>query len=337
MDAPGNLVESYPRLMNMAVQAVKAAAESLEQLPAGESAEVLARALGGVDGRQLGEAVNAVSRLLIAVHQARPGLLAESRVGVVAGVVEVVDFGKLRVALTEQCHSSLSVLEGKLDQVAGSPLALANLLNVAPQVANDLLRIAAKALGYLKFPDEVLASALFTLLRDIDMSALADLLNGATALVVALSRGDRLLGGVNEPYFKQVLDEMVDEVAAGVDPALLQEAGQALGSDLKVVGEVASGRVSVDTGAMAAKALARLKEAVLSHPVVKSKLAPAEIDAAELERTVEGLVDRAVEAALRNGSVVRAVLRPAGRGLLRYLNALLKKSRFSRFLNRKKK
>lgn len=299
------LIESYPFLVNQVVQVVKATAESLEQLPADESAEMLAEAFRGVDGKKLGEAVNAVSQLLIAVHQASPGLLAQSRVGVISDAAAAVDFGQLRVALTEHCHSCMAVLEGKVDSVVGSPLALANLLNVVPQIANDLIRITAKALGYMKLPDELLASALFTLVRDIDMREVADAVNAASGLVVALSRGDRILGGVNEPFFKKVLSEMMDEAAAGIDGDLLKEAGLALGSDLKVIGEVVSERVSIDT------------------------------DAEKLERTVQGLVDRLVEAALRNGGMVRAVLRPVFKGLVRYVAAIIKRARVLRFFKKK--
>ncbi len=155
------LINGYPRAINLGIQIARAMVESLEQLPADRSADMLAQALKGVDGKEVGEAINSLSRLLIAVHQARPGLMAESRVSVISDAVGAVDFGKLRVALTAHYQSRMSMLEGKVDHVVGFPLGLANLLNVVPPLANDLLRILAKALEYMKFPDELLSERPF--------------------------------------------------------------------------------------------------------------------------------------------------------------------------------
>ncbi len=234
------LVHSYPRFVNLGIQIARAMVESLEQLPVDKSTELLAQALGGVDGKELGETINSLSRLLIALHRTKPGLMAESKVGVVSDAVGVVDFGKLREALTFHYRSRLSMLEGKVDHVVGFPLGLANLLNVVPPLVNDLLRIAGKTLGYMKFPDELLANATFTLLADIDMHELGQVLNAAAELVIALSHGDWVLGSGGEPFLKKVLNNLVDELAAGVDGPRLKEAALALGGNGKVIGEVFS-------------------------------------------------------------------------------------------------
>lgn len=234
------LVNGYPRAINLGIQIARAMVESLEQLPADRSAEMLAEAIEGVNGKELGETINALSRLLIAVHDARPGLMAESRVGVVADTVGVVDFGKLRKALTAHYQSRMAVLEGKVDYVVGSPLALANLLNVLPSLINDLLRILGKALTHMKFPDELLANALFTLLQDIDMNELGQVVNATAELVIALSHGDLIMGIGAEPYLKEVLSNMGSELAGAVDGPRLKEVALALGSYGKVIGGMLS-------------------------------------------------------------------------------------------------
>ena len=92
----------------------------------------------------------------------------------------------------------------------------------------------------MKFPDELLASALFTLVQDIDMHEVGQVLNAAAELVIALSHGDWILGSGGEPILKKVLNNIVDELAAGVDGPRLKEAALALGGDGKVIGEVFS-------------------------------------------------------------------------------------------------
>ncbi|GEM_PF-1869417 len=447
------LISGYPRFLNLGVQVVRALVESLEQMPVDRSAEMLAQAFGGVDGRELGEAINSLSRLLIAVHQARPGLMAESRVGVISDVADTVDFGKLRVALTAHYHSRMSMLEGKVDHVVGFPLGLANLLNVVPPLVNDLLRILAKTLEYMKFPDELLASALFTLVQDVDMNEVGRMLNAASALVIAHSHGDWILGSGGKPMLKKVLDDAAGKLSAAVDGPQLKEAALALGGDGKVIGEVFSEHMFKDerttlafmgvilttvnsllrstagvfekvsmlppetlarlaegleddlqaeelgravnaaalilsrisesnpdlvrhaaarllsalepeqTGAAARTVALQLKDAVLANPELSARLAPAAVgqtinsglasfnrftrarparvasglngtlsalDAGELSRAVEDTIRAAVEAALANREVVRAVMRPVIAGVFKYLAGSLRNARIFR-------
>jgi len=286
------LINGYPRFLNLGVQVVRALVESLEQMPVDRSAEMLAQALGGVEGRELGEAINSLSRLLIAVHQARPGLMAESRVGVISDAADTVDFGKLRVALTAHYHSRMSMLEGTVDHVVGFPLGLANLLNVVPPLVNDLLRILAKALEYMKLPDELLASALFTLVQDVDMNEVGRMLNAASALLIALSHGDWILGGGGKPMLKKVLDDSVDKLSAAVDGPQLKEAALALGGDGKVIGEVFSERMFKDertTLAFMGFVLTTVNSLLRSTAGVFEKL--SELPPETLARLAEGLED----------------------------------------------
>jgi hypothetical protein len=447
------LINGYPRFLNLGVQVVRALVESLEQMPVDRSADMLAQALKGVDGKEVGETINSLSRLLIAVHQAKPGLMAESRVSVISDAVGAVDFGKLRVALTAHYHSRMSMLEGKVDHVVGFPLGLANLLNVVPPLVNDLLRILAKALEYMKFPDELLASALFTLVQDVDMNEVGRMLNAASELVIALSHGDWILGSGGKPMLKKVLYDTVDKLAAAVDGLQLKEAALALGGDGKVIGEVFSEHMFKDerttlafmgfilttvnsllrstagvfeklselppetlarlaegleddlqaeelgrainaaalilnrisesnpdlvrhaagrllsalepeqTGAAARTVALQLKEAVLANPELSARLAPAAVgqtinsglasfnrftrarpalvasglngtlsalDAGELSRAVEGAIRAAVEAALANREVVRAVMRPVIAGVFKYFTGSIRNARIFR-------
>ena len=286
------LVYGYPRAINLGIQIARTMVESLEQLPADRSADMLAQALKGVDGKEVGETINSLSRLLIAVHQAKPGLMAESRVSVISDAVGAVDFGKLRVALTAHYHSRMSMLEGKVDHVVGFPLGLANLLNVVPPLVNDLLRILAKALEYMKFPDELLTSALFTLVQDVDMNEVGRMLNAASELVIALSHGDWILGSGGKPMLKKVLDDTAGKLAAAVDGPQLKEAALALGGDGKVIGEVFSEHMFKDertTLAFMGFILTTVNSLLRSTAGVFEKL--SELPPETLARLAEGLED----------------------------------------------
>ena len=450
------MIRGFPRVVNFSVQLLKALAESLDRLSVDRSSEMLAGALRQVDGVEIGQVINALSRFLIKLHEAKPGLIADSRVALISDAVGEVDFGKLRKAATEHYHSKLLVLEGKVDKVVGFPLGLANLLNVVPPLLNDLLRILAKTLTHLKFPDELLANALFTLVGDIDMREAGQVLNAAADLVIALSHGDQILGNESEPLLKEVLIRLGRELSANVNAGMLKEAALALGKDGKVIGEVFSEYVfSTDartlsflnallvpingvvkmlgetvvkiaelpdgviaqmaegmeenfeaeevgrlfnslttlfnrmaaknpdmvsemlkrvitpldleqSGAACKTLVLQMKDAAFAAPNLSSKLAPsvigktvntglvsfnrfskekaeflavglsdalAELDAKELNQAVDGAMSQLVEAALRNGEIVKAVIRPIISGGFKYVKGSIKNMRvFRRFI-----
>ncbi len=58
------------------------------------------------------------------------------------------------------------------------------------------------------------------------------------------------------------------------------------------------------------------------------------VDARELSQAVDGLINPVVEAALANGRIVRAVLRPLIKGIFKYLTGSVKNSRVFRRLRR---
>lgn len=170
------------------------------------------------------------------------GSLVESMTRAVGPAVKKVantaDFGKVRVGLTQHFERRREELSGEAPTF--NPVVLSNLLGVVPPLTNYLLRVLTRALQGLNLPSEILASATFQLLEDIDQAELGGLVNALSDVVISLHRGNLLLGR-DEPRFKQVLERVSRELLDHVDGERFKEAAIALGEDGKVIGQVVSG------------------------------------------------------------------------------------------------
>ncbi|MBC7248329.1 MAG: hypothetical protein H5T73_11210 [Actinobacteria bacterium] len=170
------------------------------------------------------------------------GSLAESMMKATGATLKKIgntaDFGKVRVGLTRHFESRREELSGEPPTL--NPVVLSNLLGVVPPLTNYLLRVFTRALQGMNLPSEILASATFQLLEDIDQAELGGLVNALCDVVISLHRGNLLLGR-DEPRFKQVLERVSGKLLDNVDAERFKEAAVALGEDGKVIGQVVSG------------------------------------------------------------------------------------------------
>lgn len=150
-------------------------------------------------------------------------------------VWNTADFGKIRVGVTGHLEGRMAELEGEPGII--NPVAISNLLGIVPPLTNYLLRALTRTLKALNLPGEVLASAVFQLLEDIDQRELGGLVNTLADVVVALHRGNLLLGR-DEPRLKGVLERVSRELVENVDGERFKHMLIALKEDGAVIGGV---------------------------------------------------------------------------------------------------
>lgn len=228
------LVRSYPHLFSAAVQMVRLFAESLDALPAEESADLLGDTLSRIDGREIGEAVNSVAQLIIQIHEKDPDLYPQKRLSITAGAVDAIDFGKLRKAVNYRVQERLDLLRNEVELMGNDPIALINLFSVVTPLLNNLLRILSQAFQSLTLPAEALTYALFTILEDIDWKGLGQTINYGANFVNTLYRGDLLLGD-GSPRFKEVAARISHDLVDALDGEVLAEVLVSLGDEASIL------------------------------------------------------------------------------------------------------
>jgi hypothetical protein len=224
------LIEAVPRLVSAAAQAVKSFVESMEGMPAEKGAELVARSYAQVDGGEIGEAVNALSRLIIRLHEENPELFAANRTGVVSDVMQAMDFGKLRKAITYRVGERLELTRREVELLGESPMALINIFSVVAPIVNDALQVLKTLFDILALPAEAMTYALLKIMEDIDWREFAAVVNGAAALVINLHRGSLILGD-GSLYTRGPFLRISSDLVAGLDGQALAEAIAAVGEE----------------------------------------------------------------------------------------------------------
>jgi hypothetical protein len=224
------LVKTIPSVISAATEILKSFMESLEGMPAEKSTELLASSLSQVDGKELGETVNAVTSLVIRLHEQNPEFYPEKRLNIAAGVVEEVDFGKLRKALIYRSQERMSLLRNEVEMIGDEPMAIINLFSVITPMINNLFDVLNAALETLTLPSEATAYAVFKILQDIKWQEFASIINGLAGFIIALHRGNLILGD-GSLESRAVFARISEDIIANLNPQDVAEAIQAIGEE----------------------------------------------------------------------------------------------------------
>lgn len=171
--------------------------------------------------------------------------------------IRAADFGKIRSAITRQAKVNHPVTESVVTAIVSDPVIFANLINILPPLLNNLLKGTANALARIDFPPEILASAVFNLLGDLEAEELGEIVNNLSRLINNLHEGSAVLGR-EEPRFRPVLQSFLEKALQSVDETQAARALLALGEDLEVVLCVAA-----DTAAEKPELLEKMFSALL--------------------------------------------------------------------------
>ena len=224
------LVRSVPGIVGAVTQIVKSFAESLENMPAEKSTELLASSLSQVNGKEIGEAVNTISRLYIRLHEQDPEFYPVNKLGIASGVVEEVDFGKLRKALIFRNEERMELLRSEVEMMSDEPMAIINLFSVVTPMLNNLIEVLKAAFETLEMPSEATAFAVFKILQDINWNEISNAVNGLAGLIVTLHRGNLILGD-GSLESRTVFTRISEDLLSGLEPQAIAEAIQAIGEE----------------------------------------------------------------------------------------------------------
>ena len=246
-DFTSALVESLPRLVSAAAHAVKAFAESMEGIPAAEAVELIAKSYAQVKGEEIGEALNALSRLVIRLHEENPTLFTAYKSSLIAEALQAADFGKLRKAITYRAGERLDLARREVELLGDNPLALINIFSVLAPVINDALEVLKALFDILALPAEAVTYALFKILQDIDWKDVAAVINGVSAFIVNVHRGNLILGD-GSLYSREPLQRIGSDLAGALDGQVLAEAIAAAGEEAEALASALAKRILENEG-----------------------------------------------------------------------------------------
>jgi len=239
------LARALPGALNAMFDTVAGAAAALGSLEPPDREAALRRLLSGADGERMAAAINGLAALGIQVVRDHPTLVAGDEGPDWTALVQGIDHGKLREALAALSGLTRRGAESVAQRWLADPVAVANLVLLVPVLVNDAVRLGSFVVDRLDLPDEVLASAIFNVLREVDLAALAGLINGAAQTISVLHLGSRTLGR-EEPAFQAVFARLLDGLVESLDWRALSDAVVALGEDGDVMARVVARRLTTD-------------------------------------------------------------------------------------------
>ncbi len=197
--------------------------KKVDPVTAGRFITSLFRWLGGAAGRDEEEIEKSSREKMKFYHEA----------------MKAADFGVIRTGIVKNSAANYPVGESVIAYMVSDPLIFANLFSMLPPLLNNTLKGVGAAINNLDFPPEILASAIFNFLDDLDGDAVCNIINGLSGFINGLHEGNLILGR-DEPRFRSVFQRFMEKSFGEVDEEEAAAAFLALFEDSEVVLTVAA-------------------------------------------------------------------------------------------------
>jgi hypothetical protein len=231
------LVGQLPRSINFIVAFLDELGRQLQNVPPELIKAFTSEMVRKIDREQLQTLPHTLGPLFATFGSAKER--QETMVNFLRKKLNSTDFGKLRKAITGRADDIYPLAEALAEAVISDPVAFANLLYIFPPLLNNCFRLTAKSLAKIDFPPEILASAVFNFIDDLETEELGSIITSLSHLINGLHQGSAVLGG-NQPRFQAILERLTTKILKGLDQEETAEAIIALGEDLEVLFTVAA-------------------------------------------------------------------------------------------------
>ena len=199
-------------------------------------------AYGGVDPVAAGAFVTSVFRWLgnaAGKDEKEIQASAEQKSAFYLAALKSTNFGLIRTGIEKNAKANYEVADSVISYMVSDPIIFANLFSLLPPLVNNALKGTSAAINNLDFPPEILASAIFNFLDEMDGEAICSIVNGLSGFINGLHEGSLILGR-DEPRFRPVLQRFMEKSFAAVNEEEAASAMLALFEDSEVILTVAA-------------------------------------------------------------------------------------------------
>ena len=237
------LVGRFNLLMSAAALSA-ALSDYVSGLPEEERLKLLSEVMSGLDGAKLAGSMNSVSVLLLKMRDEKAPV-DEPLALATRAFMENTDFGKAREAFEWWCELVTSTTGEAIELMMENPVLTANIVGMLPPLMNTLIRLFAKFVDSMDLPAEILASALFNIIDELDAEEIGRGLTAVARQVNSLHEGNKVLGG-EEPRFRAVFSGFMSRMLDETDPEQVAAMLVAVAEDVETMAGVLSGIAARD-------------------------------------------------------------------------------------------
>ena len=270
-------------------------------LSAEERSRLVEDIMSELDGGKLAASMNSVSSFLLKLRN-EDAPIEEPVALATREFIEQADFGKTREAFEWWCGLMTSTGSEAIEEMMANPVVAANIFAMLPPLVNAVIRLFSKFVDSMNLPSEILASALFNIISELDAEELGRGLTAAARQVNSLHEGSKVLGG-EEPRFRAVFSGFMSRMLDETDPGEIAGMLVAVAEDVEVMAGVMAGINAGDDDLMVLTALTGARLSVVIARTVTGVL----LEMGKVPRSTWERVGREMLASMDPAEIGRAI------------------------------
>jgi hypothetical protein len=182
------------------------------------------------------QTVNELFDLFDKLGKSHPNLFVELMGDKIEEFVDNLDFGKLRRFVESAAYCMQGTVELLNEKVVADPVKIANIVASLPAIVNTSIAIANDTVRRVDLPAEVLASATFSVIENLNTAEIGRLAENTAKLVNRLHEGNYILGR-GDAKFKDVAEKFFEGIFENADAEELKKSLLALLEDFEALSE----------------------------------------------------------------------------------------------------
>lgn len=224
-----NLGKPLPEIINGLFDVILTLMTTIEDLPPDEKTKIFGEALAKISTGQSGELITKGCRIINDLHKSDPEFFTKSMEPGLKKWVESIDFGEIREMFDNSSQDGQAFIRMANNVLWQYPAKVVLLLSLLPSLVNllaDTIDVSVEKLNEL--PPDMLTDVVLSFAREIDSTAMANVLNQLTEIVRKIHTGGALLGEPGSPPLPKLVSAKINEIAVIIDPVTLWKAKLAL-------------------------------------------------------------------------------------------------------------
>ena len=217
-----NVAEQLPGIINSAVDALAAGADSIERMSPEDKKQLFEDLLSKTGKGRTGAALTRCAQTLVELHTVDPEFFTKAIEPGFTKWVESTDFGELREMFDKSVVDGRALVEMVMTVLFEYPTKFVILLSFLPGLANFITDSLKIIIGKVNtFPPDMLTDVVLALGKEINGVSIANLLNELTEVIRKIDTGSALLGEPGSPQLPKFLSDIVGDIISQIDPIIL--------------------------------------------------------------------------------------------------------------------
>jgi len=224
-----HLFNRIPIPVNFFVRTIQSMGNRIEKLTNSDKEKLIGNVLARFDFPTAGQGFSTWIRIVNMIHEQNPTFYSDHLYDAIHHLIDKIDFGEVKEFFDGAADDYLALVKRLNDVMWEYPAKVVILFSYAPSLFNIATSIVHYTIQkFNRVSPDLAADIILSIVKEIKISQVSNLINECTELLRKLHTGSALLGEAGHPAITNEINKIYFEILQNIDSSTLKKAIQAI-------------------------------------------------------------------------------------------------------------